>query len=181
MIVLAFDTETTGLIESRLKRTEFQPYVIQFCAWMVDLEKDELIYKFETYVKPPGAEFLESEGVKKSSKITWDMVKDCGDFATNAGMICNMIAEAPAVAAHNLVFDRDVIDLEMGRIGREVRWPDRQICTVETTAHMNGYRLSLADLHKTMTGEDFKDAHDARADVAALVRCLVEMYKRDWL
>lgn len=182
MIILAFDTETTGLIESRLKRTEFQPYVIQFCGQMVDLARDELLFSFDTFVKPPRPELLDGEGVKKSSKITWDMVKDHGDFASYADRISTMFAEAPAIAAHNLVFDRDVIDVEMRRCGKEVKWPVRQLCTIEATSHLKGYRLNLTQLHLEMTGDtEFKDAHDARADTAALVRCLVEMHKRDWL
>ena len=181
MKVLAFDTETTGLIESRLKRTQFQPHVIQFSGWLVDLEKDLVIDKFETFIRPPSPDMLDGEGVKKSSKITWDMVQSNGDFSAYARLIREMIEKAPAVAAHNLVFDRDVIDVEMKRCGIEVKWPERQICTVESTSHVNGYRLNLTDLHRELVGGDFEDAHDARADVAALVRILVEMHKRDWL
>jgi DNA polymerase III alpha subunit (gram-positive type) len=181
MIVLAFDTETTGLIESRIKRAQFQPYVIQFCGWLVDLEKNEVRDKLETFIRPPSPEHLDAEGVKKSSKITWDMVKDKSDFAGYACLIREMIESAPAVAAHNLVFDRDMIDLEMKRYGVTVKWPERQICTVEVSNHINGYRMTLTDLHSLLVGSEFTDAHDAVADVAALTRCLVEMEKRDWL
>ena len=53
------------------------------------------------------------------------------------------------------------------------------VCTVELTEHKKGYRLKLSDLHEHLFGEDFKEAHDARADADALARCYVALLKAD--
>jgi DNA polymerase III alpha subunit (gram-positive type) len=180
VMVLAFDVETTGLITSRLKRINFQPYVIQFCGALVDCDAGLIVRHFDTFVSPPDLETITAD-VTKISRITKETVKDHGTFAAYFDKISAMIREAPAVAAHNLVFDRDMLDLEARRIDKAFVWPSRQICTVEMTNHVMGYRLNMADLHRYLLGEDFTDAHDARADVAALVRCLIEMRRREWL
>ena len=180
MRTLAFDLETTSLMESRLKRLEFQPYVTQFVGWLVDLNNGEILESLETYVRPPRADVFNTEAIKATG-IDWEKVKDKHEFISHAVAIKTLIERSPSVAAHNLVFDRDVLDVEMRRCGMSLRWPSRQICTIEATSHLEGRRLSLTDLHKKLIGEDFEGAHDARNDVAALVRCLVELRHRDWI
>jgi len=177
---MAFDCETTGLVESRLKRTEFQPYVTQFVGWLVDLDTGEIEKSVETFVRPPNPGVMKPEAVKATG-ITWEKIKDCDDFAAHAPQIKSLIEEAPSVAAHNLVFDRDVLDVEARRAKTTFIWPKRQICTIEITSHVTGYRLSLSELHRELFNCYFEGAHDARHDVAALVKCLIEMRKRDWL
>jgi hypothetical protein len=61
-----------------------------------------------------------------------------------------------------------------------VKWP-RRICTVEQTQHIKGFRLNLSGLHEFLFGEKFSGAHRAKVDVAALVRCSSEMFKREML
>ena len=69
----------------------------------------------------------------------------------------------------------------MERLGRTVRWPEKLYCTVEQTIHLKGARLDLMSLHEELLGAKFDNAHKADADVGALTRCLVEMYKRDMI
>jgi DNA polymerase III alpha subunit (gram-positive type) len=181
MIVLAFDTETSGLIESRLKRQDFQPHVIQFCGILHDLDADQEIERFETFIRPPAPEHI-TDHITKVTRITWETVEKAGVFKDHAKKIRNLIENSPAVAAHNLIFDMDVMNVEIARIKeKEINWPTRQICTIEATNHVHGYRLKLSELHKELFGEEFVDAHDARVDTEALVRCLVELRKRDWI
>jgi DNA polymerase III alpha subunit (gram-positive type) len=181
MKVLAFDTETTGLIENRLKQQKFQPHVIQFCGILVDLDKAKFIESFDTFIKPPSPELI-TEHITKVTRISWETVQNHGSFKDHAKKIREIIEKSPAVAAHNLIFDMDVLNVEFARLGEEeVRWPARQICTIEASSHICGYRLKLGDLHKELFGEEFVDAHDARVDTEALVRCLVELRKRDWI
>jgi DNA polymerase III alpha subunit (gram-positive type) len=180
MEVLVLDVETTGLIDSRLKQLKFQPYVIQFCCVMMDLDTEKEIYRYDTFVRPPSKEHL-GEKITEVTRITWDTLNEHLAFSAYAAKIKNMIGEARAVAAHNLVFDRDMLDLEAKRLGQEWKWPERQICTVELTNHMTGYRLNLGSLYSLLFNKSFEEAHDARADVGALCQCLVEMRRRDWL
>jgi DNA polymerase-3 subunit alpha len=38
--------------------------------------------------------------------------------------------------------------------------------------------MKLADLHEFLFGEGFEDAHRAKSDVMATVRCFIELCKR---
>jgi DNA polymerase III epsilon subunit-like protein len=180
MNVLAFDVETTSLIQSRLKRMEFQPYVIQICMTMVNLDTAEVAYQYHTFVRPPEREKL-TEDITKITRIGWDTLERYETFPFYYDKVATLVAETPAVAAHNLVFDRDVLNVEAQRLGKQFRWPTRQICTIELTSHVKGHRLSLTDLYEYLFAMKFEDAHDARADVDALVRCLIELRRRDWI
>lgn len=72
-----------------------------------------------------------------------------------------------------------MIDFEMKRLVTELAWPERLVCTVEATEHLKGHRLSLTKLYEHLfPGENFPGAHRAKADVQALVRCYVEMFKQ---
>jgi DNA polymerase III alpha subunit (gram-positive type) len=152
--------------------------VIQFCGILVDLDTGKAIESFDTFIRPPSPELIVKD---RGHQITWEMVQNHGSFKDHAKKIKNFIENSPAVAAHNLIFDMDVLNVEFARLKEEVRWPARQICTIEATSHINGYRLKLGDLHKELFGEEFVDAHDARVDTEALVRCLVELKNRDWI
>ena len=74
-------------------------------------------------------------------------------------------------------FDQEMIDIEAERLGQILRW-QRLVCTVEQTVHLRGHRLSLSLLHQHLFDEPFAGAHRAKVDVAALIRCSVELHKR---
>ena len=57
-------------------------------------------------------------------------------------------------------------------------FPKRHICTVEASYHYNNKRMKLQDLHEFLFGEGFTDAHRAKSDVMATVRCFIELVKR---
>jgi DNA polymerase III alpha subunit (gram-positive type) len=81
------------------------------------------------------------------------------------------------VIAHNASFDQEAINIEANRLGRIIKWPTCR-CSVEQTIHLKGKRLTLGALHEHLFGARFDDAHRARADVMALVRCCCELHKR---
>jgi len=177
---LAIDTETTGLSESRLRPEERQPYIIEFCGILTDLASGATIEEYTTFVRPPRLELM-TEKIVDLTRITVEMVAASPSFIKVADKIKEMIESAEMVAAHNLSFDKHVIDTEFKRLGRTIKWPSRLICTVEQTVHLKGFRLDLSSLHETLLGIKFQDAHRADVDTKALVRCLVEMHLREWL
>jgi len=180
MKCLAIDTETTALIDSPLKPEERQPYVTEFCGILVDLSSGAVLEEYSTLVKPLRFDAI-TDKIVKITRITRDMLSSAPLFVKVADKIKEMIESAEMVAAHNLSFDRRVIDVEFKRINKFVNWPRRLVCTVEQTVHIKGYRLDLSSLHAALLGIDFADAHRADVDTKALVRCLVEMKQRDWL
>ena len=85
-----------------------------------------------------------------------------------------MIEGADEVVAHNLAFDKAMLDFEFMRLDTELKWP-AMICTVEATRHLKGHRLNLMALYEMLFSERFTEAHRAENDVRALARCFLKL------
>lgn len=169
MKAFVFDTETTGLLGSKLIPLDQQPEVIEFYGCVVNFTAKgyKVIKEVESLFKPSKPITLE---ITRITGINDDTVKGAPKFIDWAGKIKKEIESSKIVIAHNASFDRGMIDLEMKRLDMEVKWP-RIICTVEQTVGIKGFRLNLSRLHEELFGEKFSGAHRAKEDVQALVRC----------
>jgi len=177
MRALLYDTETTGLLSNHTMKIIHQPHVIEFYGCVASLKTGKIEKEMNVLVKPPVK--IEQE-ITNITTITDEMVKDAPSFDRVAVDIFSFLEGAPVIFAHNASYDKEIIDLEAERLKRTVKWP-RMVCTVEQTVSLRGIRLSLSDLHAHLFGAPFAGAHRAEADVKALLRCCVELYKRDVL
>lgn len=177
MKAIILDTETTGLMRSGLLPLKSQPEIIEFYMARVDLVSGAIEAEFDSFFKPEGPI---TEEITKITSITSQLVEAAPKFAERADEIEAFIRSAPLDIAHNMAYDSEVIDLEFKRLGREIDWP-RKLCTVESTINVKGYRLSLLNLHEYLFGEGFTGAHRAKIDTQALIRCCVELYKREMI
>lgn len=180
MKALILDTETTGLINNHSIALDRQPEVIEFYACIADLKTGKVGKKLHTLIKPSKYPMSPKVIEETKTKITNDMLRSAPPFAKVAGEIKKMVEAAPVVIAHNVSFDREMLDIEYERLDQTLQWP-RCICTVEQTIHIKGYRLSLTNLHIQLFDRAFKEAHRAEADVGALRKCCVELFKRGML
>jgi DNA polymerase-3 subunit alpha len=174
MKTLLFDTETTGLITNSLQRLDKQPHIIEFYGCLIDDNGTVL----------EDLEFLCNPGVPIPLKVTQITgfvdkdVKDLPKIDTYFTSMKTLIEKADAVVAHNLGYDKPLVNFEALRLGKEIKWPALQFCTVEQTEHLKGYRLSLTALHELLFDLPFNGAHRAKEDVSALIRCYVELKKK---
>jgi len=175
LIALVFDTETTGLVENMSVRLGKQPEVIEFAGLLANLDTGEVLEEKELLIRPSLGRI--DDKIRKITGIDDGMVADAPLFPAVAADLRALIARSPAVLAHNVSFDVDMMTIEFRRLQEEPVWP-RQICTVEQSAHYAGKRLSLGDLHMHLFGERHADAHRAMPDVRALLRVAIEMRKR---
>ena len=176
-MAFVFDTETTGLVENRLRKIERQSEIIEFYGCSVDLDTGTVYGEFETLIKPQAYPMSKDTIEKTKTMLTNEMLADARHFTNVADEMRKWLEGGPKVIAHNAAFDREIVDIEMERVGRNVFWP-QVVCTIEQTMHMKGFRLSLTNLHKELFSEEFVGAHRAKNDVQALVRCCVELRKR---
>jgi len=173
MNTLIFDTETTGLLKSTLTPIARQPKIIEFFGLGLEgLEEDGSV----SFLFNPGEKL--DKKITEITRLTDEDLKDAPKFDQMAGAIKELIENSDEIVAHNLSFDKMMVDIEMKRCGLTVRWP-RLICTVECTEFLKGYRLSLSALHQELFGEAFEGAHRAEVDVRALARCFIELRKRE--
>lgn len=172
MKTLIFDTETTDIIRNKLIPLDRQPQVIEFFGLTLEEEKETGSFN---QLFDPGKKL--SAEVKSITNIDDAMLVGKPKFAAHASEIRDFICSHDVVVAHNLSFDRTMIEIELRRCNLAIKWP-RLICTVEATEHIKGHRLSLSALHEHLFGEAFAGAHRAEHDVRALARCFIELKKR---
>lgn len=180
MKAFLFDCETSGLIENRTVKLDKQPFVLEFYGCLADLKKGKVLKEVSYLIQPPDPALVTDE-ITRITGIKYDDLKDAPQFKAVAPKIFEALEKAPAIIAHNLSFDREMIDIESERLGHKMKWPKRQVCSVEQTIHVKGYRLSLSALHEYLFQEKFEGAHRARVDVMALLRCCRELHKRDMI
>jgi DNA polymerase III alpha subunit (gram-positive type) len=180
MKAVVLDTETTGLIHNRSIALDRLPEVIEFFSCNVDLATGKIGKKYETLIKPRNFPMSEKTIRETRTQLSNDILQDAFPFEKAAPAIKKIIEDAPVVIAHNVAFDKEMLDVEFERIGQKLKWP-RVICTIEQTLHIKGYRLNLTNLHVELFGKKFDSAHRAKADVLALTKCCVELYKRKLL
>lgn len=174
--MIIFDTETTGLLKASIVDLDKQPKIIEFAAIKLNDETLEEMDRIEFLVHP--GESLPKEIVKITG-ITDDKLKNAKNFEYHYEKLVDFFLGERFLFAHNISFDMGMLKNDLARIGRATQfpYPPRQICTVNQTMQIKGYRLKLGILHHYLFGEDFKEAHRAMNDVEALTRCVIKLIK----
>jgi len=173
-IVVAFDTETTGLIKPEVQEMEKQPEIIELYMAKLVHRSDGVIEKIDeidTFLRPQFGEV--SQEITKITHITPEMVKDAPLFCEVFPQIAKFHVGVHAWVAHNCAFDTAMMANEISRIGKIVHFPfpPEKVCTVQKTMHIEQRRMSLSNLYQHLFNEQFPDAHRAKADVTAMIRC----------
>jgi len=188
MRIIVFDTETTGLPSSKFTLAE-QPYVIQFAAVVYEYNFGsnllEEVEQINWYIKPKiEIPFDSTEG----HCITNEQVKDSPSFKQIASQLHEIFAGCDVAVAHNIEFDKMVLQIEFERAGLPKEFlPSQLFDTMKETkdlcrlpGRLGGYKSPrLSELHTFLFNESFENAHNAIFDVYATGRCLEELLKRE--
>lgn len=169
---IILDTETTALISNSVLTLKRQPQIVEFNGFLVDTDTREKTAELD-FTCNPGIKLPEE--VVRITGLKDDDLADKPPFSHYAQQVIDIIQAADWVVAHNLSYDKFVIETELKRLGLHVVWRPRMICTVESTEWIKGFRLNLSALHEHLFGEPFKGAHRARQDVEALTRCFFKL------
>ena len=169
MKLLVFDTETTGLTLPSTAPLEKQPKVIEL--GLVVLDGLEEIFSGNWLVNP--GELISAE-ITKITGITNDQLVGMPSFAEVWEEASGHFVQADGVLAHNLPFDKSLVDFECRRITEApfLFWPSVQICSVQEYVHVFGRRPKLKDLYEQYTFKKLEQTHRALDDVRALVEAI---------
>lgn len=175
--MIFFDTETTSLITNTVMPLKQQPKIIEFAAMKVDNQTLEILDEFEQLINP--GEPISDE-VTKITSITNEMLEDQPTFPLVYPKLVDFFLGQQTMVAHNLGFDRSILEFELQRIDclTKFPWPSHHICSIEITEHLQGKRLSLTNLHKHLFDVEQAEAHRAMPDVRTMFRCYRELIKR---
>jgi DNA polymerase-3 subunit epsilon len=180
MRIMFFDTETTDLLKITGAPLTKQPRVTEFYG-IVHNERAEQVDMLHFLCDPKQP--LTPLITKITGLRDIDLVGK-PEFPAYAKQVKTLIESVDEVVAHNLRFDMDVVGHEFARIPSNeatVKWPQRQICTVEQTVYLKGHALKMGDLYEHLFGERFLGAHRAKADTDALAKCYWHMKERNMI
>jgi DNA polymerase-3 subunit epsilon len=174
--MIVFDLETTGLPLAEGADLDLQPRITEFGAIKLDHQLKE-IAMLELLINP-GIPL--DPKVTKITGLTDDMLKDKKPFVARLEEITNFFLGERVLVAHNLPFDRIVLQFELERLDKMTMfpWPPEQICTVEVGETIWNKKRKLVDLYKEITGNEHKGAHRSIADVRALIE-IVKWYRKN--
>ena len=184
MKYLFFDTETTGLVQSRLPLSDpAQPHLVQLGLVQLDenlevIQQASIIIKADNFVIPKEASDVHG--------ITQDKAEKYGvPIKTALSLFNQMCLQSDMLIAHNLKFDEMLMQIEANRY----QVPDRmanlnKYCTMDASksivaipptdrmkaAGITDYKSPrLEEAYKFFTGKDLDGAHDALVDVLATI------------
>ena len=167
--MLFFDTETTGLTVPFCSNLEFQPRIIEIAIVKTDDEFNEIEH-FESFLDP---EMPVPAIITKITGIKQEQVDGQPKFKEVLPQIKRFFESDDTLLAHNLRFDRQLLQHELRRAGEEINWPKNLICTVTSSMHLHGYRMKLENLYRELLKEEPNQKHRALDDV----RILIKTYK----
>lgn len=179
MIALLFDTETTGLPAHPSARMEVQPYIVEWGGVLVDGDL-EVFQELDVIIKPGkvvkgNKRLLDWAGIERISGLTRAELEAAPTFAEVVEQIRLMFAAADVLVAHNLPFDKTLMELELERLGiTDWPWPERNVCTVQEHAEEWGRRPKLTELYEYYTATKLDQKHRALDDVMALLTVCIE-------
>lgn len=169
-MIAVFDTETTGLTLHPDAPLAKQPKIIEFGGVLLN-PADGLVVDELSLMINPGEEITPE--ITKITGITNEDVADAPMFAAVLPQLKDFFSRATAVTAHNLPFDRAMINNELARIGcTDFPWPACEFCTVGLYKEEWGRNPKLTELYEYITGEKLAQTHRALDDVLALVRVI---------
>lgn len=169
--MLAFDTETTGLLRPEATELYLQPFIIEICMIKFN-DEFEIKDKFTTLLKPP---VPVSEEITKITKIDNIMLQDAPSFIEIYDDLCDFVIGEDEIFAHNATFDIQMLANELRRHDLLLKfpWPKHHRCTVESSQSLKNKRLNLQTLYEMATGnKEIKNAHRAESDVLAMIECI---------
>ena len=197
MILLAYDTETTGLPKKGPAPIEAQPHVLQLALSLYDNDARP-IFELSTLIRPEEGEVLDIHPqALEVHGITAEMCWDLGIRRRTAMALLSHAAQrATHSCAHNASFDLQLLGFTAKREGATLPpllLSANNICTCDVatpvlnippTAAMlragrtGPKRANLGECYQFFFGEELVGAHDALVDTRACARVFFELRKR---
>lgn len=204
-LILAFDTETSGLWPKHSNQDiNAYPFIVQLSFIVYNKKQQSIVYEFNSYIKQ-NAEIDYESTAFKINKITEEM-------CNNGMSITNAIAEfhkyyllCGSVIAHNLEFDKKMLQLEILRNnhvlekqveGVHVLFNDvfndifniKTYCTMYMGKNITNITMTgkdgrqwkkspkLIELYKKLFNDDTpQNLHDSKVDTLLCLKCFAKM------
>jgi DNA polymerase III epsilon subunit-like protein len=206
MRILVFDTETSGLPKAKLiseYTLNLWPHILQFSYLIYDTELKDIIEINDNIVKIEKDVFIAEESIKIHG-ITNDYSIENGISLDNIlNNFFNNLRNVDLLVGHNLVFDINMIRVELFRLINSTQNEERktkhknnlnflvnyknicctlqdsiQLCKIEATDRYGSQYFKyprLDELHKKLFGIVPNNLHNSLHDILITLRCYVKM------
>lgn len=178
--MLFLDVETTGLPPKGTPSAKTWPHVVS-ASWAV-FRGPETRLLHRTFVIKPNRHVIPLESSKIHGITQERALREGVPLARVLHELHkDIVGRAPTrLITYNLEFDSGMmhVSFERGGVANPLN-SLKGICAMRTAASQLGSRwLSLQELHATLFGKKYSNAHSAAADVLACARCYFELRKR---
>ncbi len=185
---LIYDTETTGLpknYNAPLTDAENWPRLVQL-AWQLHAADGSLIEARNLIVKPDGFDIpYNSEKIHGIS--TQKALSEGIPLADALTAFKAVLKQTKVIAGHNIEFDNSIMGAEFLRTGDtnpitahpsvDTKNESTRYCAIPGGKGGKFKWPKLSELHVKLFGDEFDEAHNAAADVAATARCFLELVR----
>ena len=196
MLILCFDTETTGLPQGRhisIYETEKWPHIVQLSFMVYDTEKKEVVQEYDEIVKIAESVELTPKSVEIHG-ITRDVIEKRGIPIEKAlyAFKCALRTSDCSIG-HNLSFDKRLLIVESIRNKGfdandnsvvQLRF-NKEFCTMLNSVDVCKIKMlrkdgsgsfyykypTLLELHEHLFQTKPHNAHDSKVDVIVCLRC----------
>jgi DNA polymerase III epsilon subunit-like protein len=193
MIVLCYDTETTGLPSPKLALNDpAQPHLVSCSALQVDTQGWRIQHSMSKMVVPAGWEWPMDQPAALVHGLT---PEECSTYGNSEKVILDeflhlwFAGETSHLVAHNLKFDRDIIAIAIARYypGEATllrTWQEAEgTCTMcankerVDARNIKGGKKNpnLKETYRFFLGEDLERHHSANADAVAVYQIFMAM------
>lgn len=198
MIVLCFDTETTGLPEGRntsIYETNKWPYIVQLSFMMYDTEKKEMVQEYDEIIRIGDNVELTPKSVEIHG-ITREIIEKRGISITEAlyAFKCALKLSDCSIG-HNMSFDKRLLIVESIRNKGFDASDDsvvqlrfgKEYCTMLNSVDVCKIKMfrkdgsiyykypTLLELHKHLFQIKPHNAHNSKVDVLICLRCYCKL------
>jgi DNA polymerase III epsilon subunit-like protein len=205
-VFLFLDTETNGLprdFKIAPIHHQFWPEIVSIAWEQYNLDTTIVPYKWtltdQQYfvVKPSSSTIKWNKESEAIHKITLEEASAGVDISTALNLFDDALARSDYIVAHNLSFDRSVIQAAMHRAKRKTVWVHTgdEICSMMNTIKVvkiprhkpigdDRYKWpKLSELHFFLFKDEYKEStlHNSLADTQCLVKCYKELLNRGLL
>ncbi len=154
-------------------------------SWQLMNEKGQILDSHNDLIKPSG--FTLTPQIEERHKVSTKELKEQGvEVKASVASFMNIVPEADMVFAHNLTFNQGVVTAEADRADIIERLSSADTyCLMQEATYFCGipgkrgkYKWpSLPELHQRIFGKSYGKISNAEADLNALARCFIVMYK----
>lgn len=195
--ILFFDTETSGLFPKDLSKGEELPSIIQLSFILYNIEKKEILQQYNKYIKQADNTDYNSNGFKFTN-ITKEMCDSGVTINEALKQFYNAYNSASYIVAHNIDFDKKMIQLESLRCSKKYEFLHlfndvyniinniKTYCTMQMGKDVTNIMIKgkfgefkkapkLSELHDKLFGEIPTGLHDSLVDTYACMKCFMKI------